>query len=176
MSAPDLSDLPHNMTLLPVHLKMGLPIPVINTFGWQDFDFTTVDGATALKLAQRKLCGICGKRFELAAFLGGPKSAEARTYTDPPMHEDCAEAAVRLCPHIARKNMRRATDAHVRQDAITPESMTLAKPDQWVMYVSDTYKIFIAGEGDQRHAVYEPQENIYVRTWEYSDQGQLEEI
>jgi hypothetical protein len=92
------------------------------------------------------------------------------------MHEDCAEAAVRLCPHIARKNMRRATDAHVRQDAITPESMTLAKPDQWVMYVSDTYKIFIAGEGDQRHAVYEPQENIYVRTWEYSDQGQLEEI
>jgi hypothetical protein len=54
--------------------------------------------------------------------------------------------------------------------------MTLAKPDQWVMYVSDTYKIFIAGEGDQRHAVYEPQENVYVRTWQYNDQGRLEEI
>lgn len=176
MTNPDLNDLPEDMKSLPVHIRMGLPIPVVNTFGWQDYDFTTINGGMALKLAQRKLCGICGKRFEHAAFLGGPKSAEARTYSDPPMHEECALAAVTLCPHIARKNMRRATDAHTRDDAITPEAMTLVKPDEWVMYVCEEYKIFIDGAEDQRHAIYQPQDNLYIRSWRYNDQGTLEEF
>ena len=173
---PDLSGLPETMQVLPVHIRMGLPIPIVNAYGFDDFDFTTVNGPIALKLAQRKLCGICGKRFENAAFIGGPRSAAARTYTDPPMHEECAAAAVTLCPHIARRPMRRASDKHVRQDAVTPDGMTLAKPDEWVMFVCDKYKIYIAGEGDQQHAIYEPQDNLYIRTWQYTDQGTLEEI
>lgn len=174
---PDLTDIPDSMKLLSVHIRTGLPIPIVNNnFGWQDNDFTTINGGAALKLAQRKLCGICGQRFEHAAFLGGPKAAEACTYSDPPMHEDCALQAVRLCPHIARKTMRRASDKHTRQDAITPAAMTLDKPHQWVMFVCENYKIFIDGEGDQRTAIYAPQDNLYIRTWQYTDQGELEEI
>lgn len=173
---PDLNDLPDAMKRLPVHIRMRLPIPLVNTFGFNDYDFTTVNGGRALAMAQRKLCGICGHPFERAAFIGGPKSAEARTYTDPPMHEECALAAVQLCPHIARKNMRRASDTHTRQDAITPEAMTLVKPEEWVLYVCETYKIYVDGEGEERFAVFEPQENLYVRTWKYNDQGELEEV
>lgn len=172
----DLHDLPETMKLLPVHIRMGLPIPVVNTFGFQDYDFTTINGKLGLDLARRKLCGICGQRFEHAAFLGGPRSAEHQMYTDPPMHEACADAATRLCPHIARRNMRRATDNHVRQDAVTPDEMSLNKPDEWMMYVCTEYRIFIAGEEGRQHAIYQPQDQLYVRTWRYTDTGTLEEI
>lgn len=175
MSHPDLSNLPASMTRLPVEIRRGLPVPLVNTFGFQEHDFTTVDGNIALKLAERQRCGICGDPFEVAAFLGGPQSADTKAYSDPPMHEACAEAAITLCPHIARKNMRRATDNHVRQDAITPQNMTLDKPAGWVMYVANDYRIFIDGPEGQQTAFYVPGDSLYLRTWRYNDGGQLVE-
>lgn len=176
MTTPDLSDLPDSMKKLPYHLRLGVPIPIVNTFGFQDYDFTTINGPRATHLAQRKRCGICGERFEVAAFLGGPRSAETQAYTDPPMHEECAAAAIKLCPHMARKNMRRATDNHVRKDSITPENMVLAKPDRWMMYVCEEYRMFLDGPEDEQVVIYVPGDSLYLRTWEYTDQGTLEEV
>lgn len=170
------TDLPESMKLLPVHIRMKLPVPVVNTFGFNEIDYTAVNGTMSIHLAQRKLCGICGQRFHNAAFLGGPRSAQHRAYSDPPMHEECALAAIRLCPHIARKNMRRATDNHARQDAITPEYMTLDKPDEWKMVVCQEYKIYVDGAEDERTPRYAPQDVVYIRTWRYTPEGTLEEV
>lgn len=173
---PDLTGLPEGMQKLSVDIRRGLPVPMVNMFEWQDYDFTAVNGSLALTLAQRKMCGICGERFETAAFIGGPRSAETQAYSDPPMHEECAMAALTLCPHIARRNMKRATDNHVKQDAITPKNMSLTKPDEWVMYVTAEYKIFIDGEGDERTAFYVPNDAIYTRRWTYDSEGKLVEV
>lgn len=172
----DLTDLPESMKKLVVHERMGLPVPLVNMFGPDDYDFTVVNGTSALALARRERCGICGERFERAAFLGGERAAEHQVYSDPPMHEDCALAATRLCPHIARKGMRRASDNHVRQEAITPEEMSLDKPRLWMMFVCTSYKIMVVGPEGERHAIYVPDDKLYVKTWQYGDDGALEEM
>jgi hypothetical protein len=81
------------------------------------------------------------------ALLGGSKFAESRAYTDPPMHVTCAEAAIRLCPHIARPTTQRAKDDRMRTastnytSAITPSGMELDRPASWALYVTRQYDI-----------------------------------
>jgi hypothetical protein len=51
---------------------------------------------------QDKLCGICGTKLgKRMAFVGGPKSIKSRYFTDLPMHESCAQYALKACPFIA---------------------------------------------------------------------------
>lgn len=175
----DQTRLPEGMDKLTMEIKSGRPIPLVNTFGFQDFDFTTINGELALTLAQRKLCGICGDPFhdDGVAFLGGPAGAEAKTYSDPPMHPACAEEALKQCPHMARQGMRRASDNHVRQDAVTPTGMTLKKPNRWVMTLCTEYTIHLVDEGDEGQIIiYVPTEPTHVRSWAYTGEyGQLEE-
>ncbi len=70
------------------------------------------------------------------AFLGGPGAAEQRCYVDPPMHPDCAEAATRLCPHIAHRRSGRSTK--ISEDTITPPGFVLDKPEVWIMGITRT--------------------------------------
>lgn len=166
----DLEDLPESMKRLPVHLKTGLPIPAINTFGFGDHDFTTIHGDLALALGQRQRCGLCSEKLEgEAAFIGGPQSCDTRAYTDPPMHPACADAATKLCPHIMLASMRRASDKHIRQDALTPDDMVLDKPSEWVMLIvsADDYRIVAGGQGDKQYAMYVPGKEIRRRTFVY---------
>jgi hypothetical protein len=164
------------MKKLPVHLKMGLPIPVINTFSFGKHDFTTINGELSTALAQRNRCGICSERMtDEAAFLGGGKSADTRAYTDPPMHPACALAAVQMCPHINRKDMKRAPDHRLQEGVMTPAPMSLAKPESWVMLVVavDDYEITLAGKGDDKFIMYVPGAAVRRREWVYNDEGQL---
>jgi hypothetical protein len=172
-----LDDLPENMKRLPVHLKMGLPVPVINTFGFQEYDFTSINGELSTGLAQRHLCGLCSEKMEdEVAFLGGPQSADTRAYTDPPMHPACAEAAVQLCPHINRRNMKRAPEHRLREGALSPEQMTLVKPGVWVMLVVavDDYRITLVNpKSPERFIMYVPGTEVRRREWTYNDEGRI---
>ncbi len=42
------------------------------------------------------------------AFIGGPVSFKTRLFTDMPMHKDCAQYAIQVCPWLAAPNMRYA--------------------------------------------------------------------
>lgn len=172
----ELEDLPENMQTLPVHLRMGLPIPVINTFGFNEHDFTTINTELSTGLAQRRRCGLCSEKLDdEAAFLGGPGSAMAGTYTDPPMHPACAEAAVQLCPHISRKIMKRAAEHRLREGVMAPEAMTLDKPEVWVMKVVAVtdYKMALREDGTSRYVLYMAGDELRRREWTYNDDGRI---
>lgn len=172
-----LDDLPENMKQLPVHLRMGLPIPVINTFGFNEHDFTTINTELATGLGQRRRCGLCSELLDgEAAFLGGGGSAEAGTYTDPPMHPACAEAAVQLCPHINRREMKRAPDHRLKDGVMAPGVMTLDKPQLWVMKVvaMDDYKMSIYEDDGKPFIVYLAGDEVRRREWTYNDEGRID--
>ncbi|MFB8235508.1 hypothetical protein ACFC58_03060 [Kitasatospora purpeofusca] len=151
MPNPTLPDLPAGLAARPRDERRGLPIPIVNEHDGQ-VDFVTLNGETALRLACLGRCSACGRPFTgPAVFLGGPLSARTGHFSDPPMHEACAEAAIWLCPHIARPNARRAGGWRVTPDASVPVGFTLERPEEWVMVVASSYEVgVVTAEGGGR--------------------------
>ncbi|MGW4696893.1 hypothetical protein ACWEO1_31440 [Kitasatospora cineracea] len=157
---PDLSQLPHGLGTRPVDLRRGLPIPAVNVHPDGEVDFISINSEKAMELAVRGRCGLCARQMTgPVAFLGGPTAAEAGLYSDPPMHEECAEAALTLCPHIARPHARRASERRLEHDATHAVGFSEEKPSEWVLLVCNGYgsaltpavdgglvPVFIAGE------------------------------
>ncbi len=161
----------------PLDPKRKVPVPfaqVVTPDGLADF--RSLDGVKVTQCAEEGLCGLCGqilldRQTRLLAFIGGQISAGSRHYSDPPMHVECAEDAMTLCPHIARPLVARR---EANPASSTPEGTTQEKPKRWVMLVTDSYKWkmvdhqtgdgrvmvapqFIAGDPEQR------------RVWVYRD-------
>lgn len=85
--------------------KRGYPIPVIVV---RDIDgkpqFTTNDEDMRQHVIRNDKCGICGnKLYRFRAIAGGPVSAfdENGAFIDPPMHIECAQYAMQVCPYLA---------------------------------------------------------------------------
>jgi len=104
-------------------------------------DFTVIDGQKIVRCIQDHLCGLCGTTlFQPIAFIGGPLAAEQNLFLDPPMHPDCAEYAMKVCPHIATPTARYSkpnlSDGRVLFDAVDPN-----RPERFVLYVTDTAQV-----------------------------------
>src|SRR3954447_26510248 len=101
--------IPARLADRPFDDEYGLPIPFVNSFDDGSHDFGAINRRRSIQCALSRLCGMCGTSLEYdIAFLGGPKAVESRSFTDPPMHVSCAEAALDLCPHLARHDTPRA--------------------------------------------------------------------
>ncbi|WP_051740040.1 hypothetical protein [Kitasatospora sp. MBT66] len=179
MPAPDPSDLPAEITALPRDPRNGLPIPAVNRFG-DSHDFTTVNGAEALRLGAERCCGVCTRPLaELVAFIGGTKAAEARTFSDPPMHPACAEAAITLCPHIARSHARRASERRAVSNPLKPTTASgwsEDKPELWIIGLTRHYRIEIRPTADgDRVAVFVAHPFTNQRTFGYDSAGRIAE-
>ncbi|MFJ1706817.1 hypothetical protein [Kitasatospora sp. NPDC088346] len=134
-------------------------------------DYVSIDGPTALFLAIKGRCGLCAEPIvDVAAFLGGPGAAEAGAYSDPPMHEGCAEAALKLCPHMARQHARRATGSRVPEGSAVPEGFSEAKPEEWVMVLAAGYGTgLMPAEGGGTVPIFLPGSYEGVRRFVYED-------
>ncbi|MGX4733205.1 hypothetical protein [Kitasatospora griseola] len=175
---PDLSQLPHGLGTRPVDLRRGLPIPVVNVHPGGEVDFASINGRAALELSITGRCGLCGRRMTgPVAFLGGPNCAENGIYSDPPMHEECAEAALTLCPHIAVPHARRASERRLAHDATYAVGFSEEKPSEWVILVSDGYGNMLAPaeKGDGTVPVFIAGILVRQRRFGYQD-GVLTEI
>lgn len=89
--------------------KRGFPIPASATVTDGFIAFDVIDEPNRQHLIKHELCGLCGKKlFRGKFFVGGPKSAFAQNglYVDPPMHRDCAEYALKVCPYLALSTYR----------------------------------------------------------------------
>jgi len=154
----------------PLCPKRGIPIPaaqLVNPDG--SANFAAIDGPKALHLAENRLCGVCSCDIGYwAAFLGGPRNAQHRSYLDPPMCLPCA-AAVRLCPHIARQRVPRRPDGFTSEaDVVTPHGFIEDKPTRWGLYITRTWTVH-RSRHDATHATYrfEPAPAKTVRWFVY---------
>lgn len=137
----DLSAIPMplGVAALPIHLPSGYPVPafvLVKEDG--TVDFKVLDPARWADCVKRRRCAICGQKMRgLFAFVGGPLCAENHTYTDAPMHKECAEYAMRVCPFLAAPkygyNKLRVEGVRYK------ENVSTARPDKFALCVTSNY-------------------------------------
>lgn len=152
-SSAGVPGLPSALAERPVDDEHGLPIPFVYEYEDGTHDFGAINRRRSIQCALSRLCGMCGTSLEYdIAFLGGPKAAETRAFTDPPMHVGCAEAALALCPHIADHATPRSgrsgengEDAEsrrrLRPGVTTVDLFTGDRPSEWVLYLTHNFEI-----------------------------------
>jgi hypothetical protein len=110
-------------------------------------------------------------------FLGDEVSAvPGGIYVDPPMHEECALAAIEVCPYIHHERVPRRP--------VTPEDVMIAPPGSfdgpkrpWVMAVTRDFKMVPhrAWGGGPVTLMYRPARIVRTRRFEYRE-GRLAEV
>lgn len=91
----DETRLPRDLADRPRAQEGGLPVP----FACEDedggFDVRSVSKRRAIRCALSRICGLCGISLGWpVAFLGTEEEVESNALHFPPLHEDCAEAAL----------------------------------------------------------------------------------
>jgi hypothetical protein len=83
----------------------GYPEPVILLRDSNDrAQFTVNDSSKVVRLTMERGCHVCGSPLGRRAwFVGGPLSAyhPAGVYNDGPIHRECMEYAMEVCPYLA---------------------------------------------------------------------------
>jgi len=108
------ADLPPPLLDRPFDHDRGWPVPFVHEHDDGTYDLDRLNGKRVTQCALSRVCAMCAQTLDFPlAFLGDQQSADERAYTYPPMHESCAEAAVRLYPPTAASAAGRPTDAWV---------------------------------------------------------------
>lgn len=131
--------LPETIRNLPVDPRRRLPVPFTTGIDPETGEgiFAITDSGRVERCWRERRCGVCGEPLPAwVAFLGGSASADRwrGAYTDPWMHEDCAEASTRVCPYIARPKVPRLTDG-IELELAIPLGELDGKRDAWVMVI-----------------------------------------
>jgi hypothetical protein len=111
---------------------------------WSDGvpDFRAIDTDKWAQCLKEKLCGICGKRLgEFCYFIGGPLSRDNKLFTDPPMHQDCAEFASRTCPFLSGKKLEYSDKPVEHDNAVILTAPMAPRPDRMFIMRTRTAKI-----------------------------------
>lgn len=126
--------------------KRGYPIPYIVYRDRKGKPQFTVNDA---KLVRRCLfhnrCGLCGQKMgDVIYFVGGPAAAfhENGAFIDPPMHRECAEYALQVCPFIAMRNYKGYQPNQVI-DKLQPRDGTMIVADEEAEQMKGKPDIFV---------------------------------
>lgn len=139
------SELPARIAALPVCPKRKLPIPFITTiFEDGTGDFSRINPAQVELAVKLRLCGVCGQHVgHWIAFLGGPYSASDNgAYTEPGLHEECAEWALKLCPYMLRQRVPYRGEPQEPVGVLTLYGDK--QDDGFVMQIARGYKVIVA--------------------------------
>jgi hypothetical protein len=94
--------------------RRGYPVPFsvyIDRTGRPQFTIT--DPVKLRACIGKRLCGLCGGRIDAGYwFVGGERcfTHELGAFIDPPMHEECARYAIRVCPFLAAPSYAKRID------------------------------------------------------------------
>ncbi len=165
----------------PLDPKRRVPIPFAQElFPDGSADFRSLNQDRVIECGREGLCGLCGQSLAgaMVALVGGPQAAKYRSYSDPPMHVECAEDAMTLCPHIARPLVARREPSAT---AAQPDAFEAGKPKRWVMLIADRFQMSMQPASDglgQRG--YTPLFKVPVpeemRVWKYEDGKAVEVV
>lgn len=130
-------ELPRRMRTL-ARDPRGYPIPfivLIDKSGQPQF--TINDHSRTEECRRKRLCSICGKRFDRNPvtfreefwFVGGSRCFlhEHGAFLDPPVHYECAEYALRVCPFLAARRYSNRIDDRKLNPANMPANMALIR-------------------------------------------------
>ena len=93
------ADLPPTLRDRPFDHDRGWPVPFAHEYDDGTYDLESLNGKRVTQCALSRVCAMCAQTLAFPlAFLGDEEEARTRTYAYPPMHEDCAQAALRLYP------------------------------------------------------------------------------
>jgi hypothetical protein len=113
--------------------KRGYPIPFIVLIDKSgEPQFTINDWRQVGQCITKKLCSICGKRFDDGYwFVGGSRCFmhEHGAFLDAPMHRECAEYALQVCPFLAARNYSGRIDDRKLKPGDTPDDMVMVRVD-----------------------------------------------
>lgn len=122
-------------------------------------DFRIVDAIKVLRCIEERLCGICGTSLgKLCVFIGGPESVANRCFSDPPMHEECARYASKVCPYLANSKAKHHPFDHSApefkgQTIIENPIAGVVRPDKLALYFTRKFRrILIAHDKNSKPA------------------------
>lgn len=103
----DLPEMPDRIKALPV--QRGYPVPwFVQHFEETGYDFRVVDGRRMRQAIKEKVCWICGQPLgHTWVFVLGPMCIINRINSEPPSHYKCAEFAVKACPFLMQRQVKR---------------------------------------------------------------------
>lgn len=129
-----LVPVPPRMRHLPTD-KRGYPIPeTVYRDNHGNPHFTINDEFKRRIYISRDLCPICGKKLNRARwFVGGPLSAfdPNGTYIDPPLHHECANYALQVCPYLAMPHYKRIDAATLEK--VSPDELKTVLVDMTML-------------------------------------------
>ena len=138
--------IPNFLAHLPTH--KGLPVPFTQAIFNGVPDFRTVDPNKSIQCVEEQLCAICGRKLgERSYFIGGPRSKASRLFTDPPMHQKCAEFASQVCPFVSGHKENYSDRAINPEMVKVQEMVSTHRPEQMYILVAWTKKSELVRNG-----------------------------
>lgn len=167
-------DLPARLAARPFDARRKLPIPYVSEQDDGSVNFSVLNGARVLECAREGLCSACGQPHEYRiAFVGGPGGFRMRRYTDAPMHIECAQWSLRLCPYLAVERHRRRG---LTETTAAPGFTDMEKSEPVILAVTRRYRLRLVWEPGQLPAVeFRPAPWTAATRYEYRD-GHLTEV
>lgn len=101
-------EIPERIAKLPRDPERAYPVPWF--VAWIDGKpvFKAADGAKLATAIKFRRCWICGQPLgKWLAFVVGPMCTVNRVSAEPPMHKDCANYSVRVCPFLLNPKQKR---------------------------------------------------------------------
>lgn len=137
--------IPARMAHLPKDAR-GYPIPfIVARTSDGAAHFTINDEVKVRHALERRLCGICGKLMHKTKLwlVGGPGSAFAKrgAYIDGPVHYECGQYALAVCPYLAMPNYARRIDDRKVTDAQRKEFAIFSDPTM----IPEQPEVFVFG-------------------------------
>ena len=110
----------------------GYPVPYIVMIDKSGLpQFTINDGVLVRECIRKKLCSICGKKLSALWFVGGSRSFlhERGAFLDPPLHLECAEYALVICPFLATRSFTHSINDAKLDRKNLPDNLALVVPE-----------------------------------------------
>lgn len=110
----------------------GYPIPfIVLRDKLKQPMFTINDVRRTTECRTRRLCSICGKRLDTMWFVGGTRCFihDRGAFIDPPLHYECGEYALQVCPFLAMPSYNKRIDSKKLKPENMHEHMALLSID-----------------------------------------------
>ncbi len=134
--------MPKRIAQLPRDPERGYPVPFFVASIDGKPDFRIADDQKRVRCVQERLCWICGDKLgRYLGFVIGPMCAINRISAEPPMHRECAEYSVRVCPFLLNPNQKR-NPRPVNAETVEPAGIMIARnPGCMVLWITTGYSL-----------------------------------